>query len=382
MNEHTQNQEPSPPPLAVAKATEDTSRIKREIGVFESAAAFSHAQRVSKMLCLSSLMPESFRGEENLGSVVIIMDIAMRLKLNPLLVAQQIYIVYGKPAFSAQFLIAVCNTNADFGKIRYDMKDNGEKTFEYQYTEGFGQQKQRKAGKATVHDMECVAWALEGKDQRLPDGVNTLAKAKEAGLAILEGPPVSITMSVQEGWWAKDGSKWKTLPELMLRYRAASFFVRLYGPELLMGLPTVDELEDMGPHETVTRPIFDSKPVQEPAKTLPAAEPVAAPEVFAPKTTVESPNVITTPPTPLAAPAQRQENNGMNPIKAIRGLLKNEKLPESVLIDFLHGTESVPDEFNSLEEIQLNSDVALVMVVEQWSEVVKRLREVAAATKK
>ena len=35
------------------------------------------------------------------------------------------------------------------------------------------------------------------------------------------------------------------MPDLMLRYRAATFFSRLYCPELTMGMRTTDELEDM-----------------------------------------------------------------------------------------------------------------------------------------
>jgi hypothetical protein len=48
-----------------------------------------------------------------------------------------------------------------------------------------------------------------------------------------------------EGWYSKAGSKWKTMPELMLRYRAAAFFGRLYAPEILMGMKTVEEIEDV-----------------------------------------------------------------------------------------------------------------------------------------
>lgn len=362
--------------VPLTPTVEDRPIAVRTIGVFENDAAFRHAQRVAKMLCLSALMPEHFRGEENLGSVVIVMDIAARLKLNPLLVAQQIYLVYGKPGYSAQFVIAVMNTNADFGKLRYEMTDHGEKTFEYNYTEGFGQNKQRKTGKATLHDIECVAWALEGKD-KLPEGINTLAKAKEAGLAILEGPPVSMSMAFKEGWYAKDGSKWQTLPDLMLRYRAASFFGRLFAPELMMGLPTVDELEDRGPEETVVRPIFESKVVAETPKTPPAAKPAVEESTNTPQTAQSGTHPPATPPEAIQTPIQRQETSGLNPLKAVRGLLKSEKIEEKLLIDFLHAIDSVPDGMSSLEEIHLNNNTTLQMVCDQWSDVVKRLREVA-----
>ncbi len=52
-------------------------------------------------------------------------------------------------------------------------------------------------------------------------------------------------MAEAEGWSKKSGSKWKTMPELMLSYRAATFFGRMYCPDLLMGMQTQDELQDI-----------------------------------------------------------------------------------------------------------------------------------------
>jgi hypothetical protein len=67
---------------------------------------------------------------------------------------------------------------------------------------------------------------------------------KQSG-AILEGPTVTMEMAKAEGWLDKPGSKWKTMPELMLKYRAAAFFGRLYAPEIMMGLYSADEVVDI-----------------------------------------------------------------------------------------------------------------------------------------
>ena len=56
---------------------------------------------------------------------------------------------------------------------------------------------------------------------------------------------VSMELAVKEGWYGKAGSKWQTMPEVMLRYRTASFFGKLYAPELLMSLQTVEEVYDI-----------------------------------------------------------------------------------------------------------------------------------------
>jgi hypothetical protein len=54
-------------------------------------------------------------------------------------------------------------------------------------------------------------------------------------------------MAKAEGWLTKTGSKWITMPELMLKYRAAAFFGRLYAPEVLMGMQTTEEIVDITP---------------------------------------------------------------------------------------------------------------------------------------
>ena len=355
MNEKA-TEKTTPIVTALEKFTERTERKGRPIGVFESPQDFQFAQRIAKMLTVSNLMPEQFRGDQNLGSAVVIVDIAFRLKLNPLLVAQQIHIIYGKPGFSAQFAIGTMNSNADFGKLRYDLENLGEHEFEYTYR---NEAKQKLTTKVKLVDWQCIAWALEGRDQRLPEGVNTLAKARDAGIPILEGPPVSIGMSVQEGWYGKEGSKWKTMPMLMLRYRAASFFGRIYAPELMMGLPTIEELQDLGPAlPEFSKPIFGS-----PTPTIDAINPVIPPE-----------------PAPGAAEGGQVEKSAVTnpppvkqtPVELLRDCLKIAKLQEQSLLEFLHEIGSIEDE-KSLEEIHLKNPTLIPMLISQWSDIVDKM---------
>ena len=55
------------------------------------------------------------------------------------------------------------------------------------------------------------------------------------------------------------------MPELMLRYRAATLFGRLYAPEILMGMRTQDEIEDIEivditpPEAQTSREVVDVK---------------------------------------------------------------------------------------------------------------------------
>ena len=88
----------------------------------------------------------------------------------------------------------------------------------------------------------CVAWVIDATDARL------------------EGPPISIGMAKKEGWHGRKGSKWQTLPDLMLRYRSAAFFARLYAADLVLGMHTTDEAEDIESIETTYTQV-DQTPV-------------------------------------------------------------------------------------------------------------------------
>jgi hypothetical protein len=130
------------------------------------------------------------------------LEMANRIGANPLMVMQNLYIVQGKPSWSSTFIIAALNSCKRFSPLRFDM--TGEKD-----------------------EYGCQAWAY---DLQTGDKLN--------------GPKVTWTMVKEEGWLSKAGSKWKTMPELMFRYRAAAFFGRLYAPEILMGMHTMEETED------------------------------------------------------------------------------------------------------------------------------------------
>jgi hypothetical protein len=144
---------------------------------------------------------------------------AQRIKASPLAVMQNLYIVHGKPAWSSQFLIACVNASGKFSPIRYAMSGEGE-------------------------TRSCTAWAVDVTGEKL------------------ESPAVTIAMAKAEGWYSKSGSKWQTMPELMLRYRSATLFARLYCPELTMGIQTDDEVVDVVGHPIDVTPQPEKKAEQ------------------------------------------------------------------------------------------------------------------------
>ncbi|MDR0243226.1 MAG: hypothetical protein LBJ65_16640 [Burkholderia sp.] len=63
-------------------------------------------------------------------------------------------------------------------------------------------------------------------------------------MPVIESPPVSMQMVVEEGWFGKSGSKWQTgLRTLMFQYRAGSFFGNIHAPDIVMGMGRTSEEE-------------------------------------------------------------------------------------------------------------------------------------------
>lgn len=167
---------------------------------FGDTNSFEHAQRVAKMLSSSNLIPKEYQG--NIQNTMIALEMANRIGASPLMVMQNLYIVHGKPSWSSSFIIAAINNCKRFSPLRFTIKGDGD-------------------------TLSCKAWA------------NDLHTNER-----LDGPKVSMEMAKKEGWVSRPGSKWQTMPELMIRYRAAAFFGRLYAPDILMGMHTVEEVQD------------------------------------------------------------------------------------------------------------------------------------------
>jgi hypothetical protein len=172
---------------------------------------FELAQRKAQIYAKSSLVPKEY--QNNIGNVLIAQNMANRMGADTLMVMQNLYVVHGRPGWSAQFLIATFNSCGRFSAIRY----------RFEGTEG-------------KDDWGCVAVATE-----LSTG------------DVIEGTKITLGMAKKEGWSTKNGSKWQTMPEQMMRYRAATFLIRSTAPEIGMGLMTKEELDDVVDGEVVSR---------------------------------------------------------------------------------------------------------------------------------
>lgn len=198
-----------------APATTTLSQLKRDMAPqsiqnlptlnvgFTSLQAFELVQRVATMFAKSTIVPQRF--QSNIANCAIALEMAHRMGASPLMVMQNLYIVHGNPGWAAKFLIACFNQCGRFTSVKYRM-----------------------VGTKGKDDWGCIAHSTEIATSEL-----------------IEGPLITIALAKAEGWYDRKDSKWKTIPEQMLRYRAASWMINTTAPEISMGLKTAEEIGDV-----------------------------------------------------------------------------------------------------------------------------------------
>lgn len=173
------------------------------LSIFGSSDNFTLAWQQAQALAQSNIVPSTF--QKNPSNCLIAIEQAQRTRMSPFMVMQNLYIIGNRPTWSSKFLIAMINASGRYDmELQFDdMKDKNGKPY------------------------GCICWTTK-QGRRI------------------EGMEVNMDMAQAEGWLNKNGSKWKTMPQLMLRYRAASFFANLNCPDLTLGLYTDDEVIDNG----------------------------------------------------------------------------------------------------------------------------------------
>lgn len=184
-----------------------------EISPFDSAENFQKIYDIGKMFASSQLIPQQYQGKAM--DCTIAVDMANRMGVSPMMVMQNLYVVKGKPVWSGQACMSMIRANKEFKNVR----------------------------PVYTGERETDSW-----------GCYIQAQYRDTGEEI-RGTRVTIGMAKAEGWYSKkdrsgnETSKWQTMPEQMLAYRAAAFFARVYIPNSLMGLYVEGEPEDIAPAE-------------------------------------------------------------------------------------------------------------------------------------
>jgi hypothetical protein len=216
--------------------TETTTLTTTNNSVFSGIRAFEDAQRIAKALASSTLIPPQFQGQQGFANCLVALEIAGRMNISPFLCMQHLHIIHGRPSWSSAFIIAMVNGCGRFTPLRFEISGEGD-------------------------SLACYAVATDIKTNQE-----------------LKGPTITMAMAKKEGWATKSGSKWITMPELMIRYRAAAFWGRLFAGDLLVGLQTQEEVIDV---ESVKVSVgldelnakVQAAPVVEPEPAKPVEEP-------------------------------------------------------------------------------------------------------------
>lgn len=221
-------------------------------GIFNF-GSFNETIVAAEFLSNSNLVPEQYRsvtegrgkfgkGDGNFthnpnaaANCLIALNMASRMGADPLMIMQNLYLIEGRPAWSSQFIIAAINSCGRFTALRFEFKELGERDVSYNETSWSNGSKQVNKKTVRINDFSCVAWATE----------------KATGERI-ESSPITMDLAIKEGWYGKSGSKWQTMERQMAMYRAAAFFGRIYAPELLMGIQTKEEVDDISEPRDVT----------------------------------------------------------------------------------------------------------------------------------
>jgi hypothetical protein len=158
-------------------------------------------------LSQSQMVPAHF--QNNPQDCFVVVQLALELGINPLTALQNVFMIGGRPAYTAKFALALANRAKVFaGPIRY---------------------KVHKAEKR--EDLEVTAYA-----------------------PLWDGDTAEVTLSYRtamaEGWTRN--KKYSTIPEQMLRWRAVKWLIDLHCPEILLGF----EFADAGP------PVFSNQPAK------------------------------------------------------------------------------------------------------------------------
>lgn len=202
-------------------------------------------EAISKRFANSEMVPDFYKAgavlkkgqppqtaEKAEANCFIAINMAMRLKADPLMVMQNMKPIMGSPTLSAQFIIALINNSGIYDDLEFDFVNKGPisnvKYTDYEWDQRAG----GKIAKEMVFAGPVDNWTCTCKTRKV-------GTTKD-----IVGPEVSIEMAIKELWYTKAGSKWPNMTELMLTYRAATFWKSTHAPHITMGLPSTEEIVD------------------------------------------------------------------------------------------------------------------------------------------
>lgn len=174
-----------------------TTTNSAALAFLHDGAALDHRYRLAKAFSMSGMVPPHFAGKPE--ACLVAMLYAEQLGEHPMLLFQEMSVINGRPNTSSRFAISRANKSGLLqGPITWKSKGQGD--------------------------------ALE---------VTASAVLRETGEVLTA--TVTMKEAIADGWTRN--SKYKSIPEQMLRWRAATRLINLYIPEVLFGLGVREEAE-------------------------------------------------------------------------------------------------------------------------------------------
>lgn len=183
--------------------------VPTAVTMWNDAKMMNMSFRTARMLSCSALVPDQYRNSPE--NCLVAIDIANRMGISPLMVMQNLYVVKGKPSWSGSFCAAAINGSGRFTPLEFIF----------------------------VGERDKPSWGCYATAVRVANGVRCYSDT------------ITIEMAMKEGWYSKkdkygnETSKWQSMPMQMMMYRAAAFFARAHCSDILLGLPTYEEVQDV-----------------------------------------------------------------------------------------------------------------------------------------
>ena len=163
----------------------------------ESAAFGEQHWKRAGAIARSTVIPKDYQGQT--ANVFVAMEISNRMRIGVFEVMQNLNVIHGSPAWSSSYAIGLANQRGPFkGPIQFEVDEKAQ---------------------------AVTAFAIIRETGKRVEYTVTMAMAKADG-------------------WAKN-AKYQSIPLHMLRFRSAAFLIRTTCPEVLFGMQTVEEREDI-----------------------------------------------------------------------------------------------------------------------------------------
>lgn len=181
--------------------------VPTAVTIWNDEKSLKRAFKAATFLSKCAFAPKIYQNSPE--NCLIAYEMIVRTGLPAMAVLQNLSVIHGKPCWMGSFCAALVNSCGLFSKLDYV-----------------------EVGKPGTPSWGIYATSIRNDNRR-----------------VCNSEVITLKMAADEGWLNKPGSKWKTMPKQMMMYRAAAFFARAYCPEIMYGMQTIEEVQDVKGYE-------------------------------------------------------------------------------------------------------------------------------------